>query len=117
MQKREKGEKSRERKEAAAVGVPTASSSSKSTQKKGIGIRKNSLSLLSNREETEGEEAIAEGGWGSETEENEDSSVDIDDTLDPEEAPARRILCLEATQRPPVVTRSERVVKVGNLEE
>ena len=86
-------------------------------QKKGIGIRKNSLSLLSNREETEEEEMIAEAGWGSEIEEYEDSSVDIDDILDPEEAPARRILRLEATQRPPVVTRSGRVVKVGNLEE
>ena len=87
-------------------------------QKKGIGIRKNSLSLLSNREETEGEEAIAEGDWGSETFEGyEDSSVDIDDILDPEEAPARRILRLEAIQRPPVVTSSGRVVKVGNLEE
>ena len=54
---------------------------------------------------------------GSEIEEYEDSSVDIDDTLGPEEAPACRILRLEATQRPPVVTSSGRVVKVGNLEE
>ena len=53
---------------------------------------------------------------GREIEENEDSSVDIDDILDPEGAPARRILPLEATQRPPVVTRSGRVVKVGYLE-
>ena len=45
---------------------------------------------------------------GSEIEENEDSSVDIDDILDPEGAPARRILCLDATQKPPVVTRSGR---------
>ena len=97
--------------------VPTAPSSSKSTQKKGVGIRKNSLSLLSSREETEGEDARAEGGWGSDIEEYEDSSVDIDDILDPEEAPARRILRLEATQRPPVVTSSGRVVKVSNLEE
>ena len=86
-------------------------------QKKGIGIRKNFLSLLSNNEEIEGEEAIAEGGWGSEIEGYEDSSVDIDDILDPEEAPAGRILRLEATRRPPVVTSSGRVVKVGNLEE
>ena len=34
---------------------------------------------------------------GSETEENEDSLVDIDDTPDPEGAPVRRILRLEAT--------------------
>ena len=67
--KKEKKAKNRKkRKKAAAAGVPTAPSSSKSTQKKDIGIRKNFLSLLSNREETEGEEAIAEGGWGSEIE-------------------------------------------------
>ena len=53
---------------------------------------------------------------GSEIEENEDSSIDIDDILDPEGTPARKILRLEATQRPPVVTRSGRVVKVGYLE-
>ena len=53
---------------------------------------------------------------GSEIEENEDSSVDIDDILDSEGAPARRILRLDATQRLPVVTRSGRVVKVGYLE-
>ena len=116
--KKEKKAGNREkRKEAAAAGVPTVPSPSKSTRKKGIGIRKNSPRLLSNREETDGEEAIDEGDWGSEIEEYEDSSVDIDDTLDPEEAPARRIPRLEATKRPPVVTRSGRVVKVGNLEE
>ena len=49
---------------------------------------------------------IDEGGGVSEIEENEDSSVDIDDILDPEGAPARKILRLEATQRPPVVTGS-----------
>ena len=53
---------------------------------------------------------------GSEIEENEDSSVDIDDILDPKGTPARRILRLDATQRPPVVTRSGRVVNVGYLE-
>ena len=46
---------------------------SKKRAKKDIGIRKNFLSLLSNREETEGEEAIAEGAWGSEIEGYEDS--------------------------------------------
>ena len=60
-------------------------------------MRKNPLSLLSNREETEGEEAIDEGGGVSEIEENEDSSVDIDEIMDPEGAPACRILRLEAT--------------------
>ena len=43
------------------------------------------------------------GGGGSEIEENEDSSTDIDNILDPDGAPAHRILCLEITQRPPVV--------------
>ena len=59
---------------------------------------------------------IDEGGGVNEIEENEDSSVDIDETMNPEGAPARRILRLEATYRPPVVTRSGRVVKVGCLE-
>ena len=40
---------------------------------------------------------IDEGGGVSEIEENEDSSVDIDEIMNPEEAPARRILRLEAT--------------------
>ena len=53
---------------------------------------------------------------GSEIGENEDSPADTDDILDPEGAPARRILRLDATKRPPVVTRSGRVVKVGYLE-
>ena len=60
-------------------------------------MRKNPLSLLSNREETEGWEVIDEGGGVSEIEENEDSSVDIDEIMNPEGAPARRILRLEAT--------------------
>ena len=63
----------------------------------GIGIRKTPLSLLSNREETEGEEVIDEGGGVSEIEENEDSSVDIDKIMGPEGAPARRTLRLKAT--------------------
>ena len=48
-------------------------------------------------EETEGWEVIDEGGGVSEIEENEDSSVDIDEILDPEGASARRILRLEST--------------------
>ena len=47
---------------------------------------------------------------------NGNTSVDIDNILDREEAPVHRILRLEATQRPPVVSRSGRVVKVGYLE-
>ena len=80
----------------------------------GIVIRKGPLSLLSNRRETE-EEVVDEGGGECEIE-NENSFIDIDDILDPEGAPARRILRLEAIQRRPVVTRSGRVVKVGYLE-
>ena len=53
---------------------------------------------------------------GSEIEESERSSVDIDNTLDPDGEPARRILSLGVTQRPPVVTRFGGVVKVGYLE-
>ena len=53
------------------------------------------------------------GGGGSEIKENEDSFVNIDDVLDPEGAVAPRILHLDATQGPPVVTRSGRVVRIG----
>ena len=56
------------------------------------------------------------GGAGSEIEESKRSSVDIDNTLDLDGAPARRILCLEVIQSPPVVTRFGGVVKVGYLE-
>ena len=57
------------------------------------------------------------GGRGeSEIEESKRSSVDIDNILDPDGAPARRILCLEVIQRPPVVTRFGGIVKVGYLE-
>ena len=117
MQKREKGQKSKEKERSCYSWCSYCTQLFKKHAKKGIGIRKNSLSLLSNREETEGEDARAKGGWGSEIEEYEDSSVDIDDILGPEEAPVYRILRLEATQRLPVVTSSGRVVKVGNLEE
>ena len=50
-------------------------------------------------------------GGGSEIEKSERTSVDIDNTLDPDGAPTRRILCLEVTQRPPVVIRFGRVVR------
>ena len=55
------------------------------------------------------------GGGESEIEESKRSSVDINNILNPDEAPARRILCSEVTQRPPVVTRFGRVAKVGYL--
>ena len=56
------------------------------------------------------------GGGGSEIEESKRSSVDIDNILDLDGAPARRILFLEVIQSPPVVTRFGGVVKVGCLE-
>ena len=56
------------------------------------------------------------GGGGSEIEESKRSSVDIDNILDPDGAPACRILCLEVIQRPPVVTRFGGIAKVGYLE-
>lgn len=40
---------------------------------------------------------MEEGGAGSELEEDEDSFVDIDNVLNPEEEPARRILRLRAS--------------------
>ena len=55
-------------------------------------------------------------GGESKIEESEHTSVDIDNILDPDGAPARRILCLEVTQRPPIVIKYGRVVKVGCLE-
>ena len=45
------------------------------------------------RLDSKGEKGQCMGGGGSEVEENEDSSVDIDNILDPDGAPARRILC------------------------
>ena len=72
--------------------------------KKCISIRSGPLNLLSKREETEEEEAVDMGGGGSEIEESKRSSADIN-ILDPDGAPARRILYLEDIQRPPVVTR------------
>ena len=56
------------------------------------------------------------GGGGSEIEESKRSLVDIDNILDLDGAPARRILCSEVIQSPPVVTRFGGVVKVGYLE-
>ena len=58
------------------------------------------------------------GGGGSEIEGSKRSSVNIniDNILNPDGAPARKILCLEVIQRPPVVTRFGRVAKVGYLE-
>ena len=55
-------------------------------------------------------------GVGSEIEESECSSVDIGNTLDTDGSPACRILFLGVIQRPPVVTKFGRVVKVGYLE-
>ena len=56
------------------------------------------------------------GGMGSEIEKSERSSVNIGNTLDTDGSPARRIISLGVTQRPPVVTIFGRVVKVGYLE-
>ena len=105
-------------KESAAASATTAPSSSKSARKKCIGIRNGPLNLLSKREETEEGEVVDMGGGGSEIEESKRSSVDnfIDNILNPDEAPAHRILCLEVIQSPPVVTRFGRVAKVGYLE-
>ena len=97
MQKREKGQKSQEKERSCCSRCSYCTQLFKKHAKKGIGIRKNSLSLLSNREETEGEDARAEGGWGSEIEEYEDSSIDIDDILDPKKAPACSVTPLGLT--------------------
>ena len=72
--------------------------------------------MISKREETEEEEVVDMGGWGSEIEESKRSSVDIDNILNPDEAPAHRIPCLEVIQSLSVVTRFGRVAKVGYLE-
>ena len=114
--KEKRTENCEKRKEAAAASASTAPSSSKSAQKKCISIRNAPLNLLSKRGETEEEEVVDMGGGGSEIEESKRSSVDIDNILNADEAPARRILCLEVIQRPPVVIRFGRVAKVGYLE-
>jgi hypothetical protein len=71
--------------------------------------------VLSDWEEADEEEDVDDPGSGSEIEEEEDSFVDVDDILDPEGAPECRKLRLEAALRPPVVTRSGRVVKTTHL--
>ena len=85
-------------------------------QKKCISINNRPLNLLSKREETKEEDVVDMDDEGSEIEKSERTSIDIDEILDPDGAPTRRILFLEVTQRPPVVTRFGRVVKVGCLE-
>ena len=63
MQKREKGQKSLEKERSCCSQCSYCTQLFKKHAKKGIGIRKNSLSLLSNREETKEEDVRAEGGW------------------------------------------------------
>ena len=87
----------------------------KARKKKCISIRNAPLNLLSKREGTVNE-VVDMGGGVSEVEGGERSSVDIDNILDPDGAPACRVLYIEVTQRPPVITRFGRVVKVGYLE-
>ena len=78
MQKGEKAKNCEKKKEAAAARASTAPSSSKSTKTKYISIRNGLLNLLIEGEETEEEEVVDMGGGGSEIEESERSSVDID---------------------------------------
>ena len=84
-------------------------------QEKCISIRNGPLNLLSKRVETEEDEVVNMDG-GSEIEESRRSLVDINNILDPDGAPAGRILCLEVVRGPPVVTRFRGIVKVGYLE-
>ena len=116
MQKREKGQKLREKERSCRSQCFYCIQLFKSTQVKCISIRKGLLNLISKGEETKEEEVVDMGGGGSEIEESERSSVDIDNTSDPDGAPAHRNLFLGITQRPPVVTKFGRVVKVGYLE-
>ena len=92
MQKEKRTKNCEIRKESAAASAFTAPSSSKSAQKRCISIRNGPLNLLSKREETEEEEVVDMGGGGSEIEESKRSSVDINNILNPDEAPAHRIL-------------------------
>jgi hypothetical protein len=104
------------RKQAIATAAKPVASSSKHTQKKGTGSKKEPLNLLSDGEETEGEVVEEECHSEGENWEEEVSFVHIDDVLDPEGAAERRIACLDVAERPPVVTRSGRAVKTGHLE-
>ena len=92
--KEKKAKNCEKKKEAAAASASTAPSSSKSTQINCISVRNGPPNLLSKGEKTEEEEVVDMGGGGSETEESERSSVDIDNTLDPDGAPTRSILFL-----------------------
>ena len=92
MQKREQDQNCEKRKESAAASAFTAPSSSKGAQKWCISIRNGPLNLLSKREETEEEEVVDMGGGGSEIEGGKRTSVDIDNILNPDEAPVCGIL-------------------------
>ena len=116
MQKQKRTKNCDKWKESTVASVSTVPSSLKSTQIKRISIRNGPLNLLSKREKTEEEGVVERGGGGSEIEESKCSLVDIDNILNPDKAPARRILCLEVIQKSPVVIRFGRVAKVGYLE-
>ena len=116
MQKREKGQKLRENEISCCSQCFYCTQLFKKHAGKCISISNTPLNLLSKREETEEEDMVDMDDGGSEIEESERTSVDIDNILDPDGAPAHRILCLEVTQRPPVVIRFGRVVTVGCLE-
>ena len=70
--KKRKCQNCEKKKEAAIASAFTTSSSSKGTQRNGIDIRKNPLTLLRNRKETEEEEVMDVGGEreGTEMEKN-----------------------------------------------
>ncbi len=113
---KDKKAKNREKKkEVAAAAASETASSSKGMQKKDTGTRKAPLSLLSDGEENEGELLEDDFDSGSEIVEEEDCFVDVDDDSDAEGTEECRILRLEAAKRPPVVTRSGRVVKSSHL--
>ena len=93
----------------------TVAGSKNRTQKKATGSREAPLSLLSVGEETEGEalgniENDSDGEiW------EEDSFVDIDNSLGPEMVVGCGIARLGVPERPIVITRSERAVKTSHL--
>ena len=114
--KREKDQKLREKKRCCCSQCFYCTQLSKSAQKKCVSIRNGPLNLLSKRGGTGEEEVVDMGGGGSEIEESKRSLVDIDNILNPDEALALGILCLEVIQMPPVVARFGKVAKVGYIE-
>ena len=113
--KAQKAKNTEIKQQAATAAAKPVASSAKHAQGKATGSKEVPLSLLSDGEETEGEVLCDKSDSGGGNWEDEDSFVDTDDFLDPWGAVGCGIARLGIAERPPVITRSGRLVKTGNL--